>query len=164
MMTDCLVRTLNTNKIGHLSSIPGSASSSLQCNVSPPPRLALTLELATSSPGTTSAGSDSTSSPISPTASPIPTSNLDQELGVAIIRRALTNPIRTILSNAGEESSVIVGTRLSSYSFPDKFNWWYDAAKGEYADMVQSGIVDSTKSGEDGVGGCGGCGEFVDDE
>ncbi|KAJ2917939.1 hypothetical protein MD484_g2473, partial [Candolleomyces efflorescens] len=104
--------------------------------------LKASLELATTSPSTSAGAS---SSPVSPTATPIPTSNFDQELGVAIIRRALTGPIRTILSNAGEESSVIVGTLLSSYASADKFNWGYDAAKGEYADMVQSGIVDPLK-------------------
>jgi len=76
----------------------------------------------------------------------IPTTNFDQDLGVSIIRRALTHPTRTILNNAGEESSVIVGTLLSEpYSSPDKFSWGYDAAKGEYVDMIKAGIVDPLK-------------------
>jgi len=76
----------------------------------------------------------------------IPTANFDQDLGVSIIRRALTHPTRTILNNAGEESSVIVGTLLSEpYSTPEKFSWGYDAAKGEYVDMIKAGIVDPLK-------------------
>ena len=94
---------------------------------------------------TTSPGSGSASAPVSPDAKPIPTQNFDQELGVAIIRRALTNPARAILGNAGEESSVIVGTLLKQYGSEDKFGWGYDAAKGEYADMIKSGIVDPLK-------------------
>jgi len=76
----------------------------------------------------------------------ISTANFDQDLGVAIIRRALTYPTRTILNNAGEESSVIVGTLLSEpYSTPEKFSWGYDAARGEYVDMIKAGIVDPLK-------------------
>ncbi|KAJ7471740.1 chaperonin Cpn60/TCP-1 family [Mycena latifolia] len=103
--------------------------------------LKASLMLATSSPG----ASSSTSSPTSPDAAPIPTANFDQELGVAIVRRALTAPARAILSNAGEEASVIVGTLLGQYGAADKFGWGYDAAKGEYVDMVKAGIVDPLK-------------------
>ncbi|EDR08934.1 uncharacterized protein LACBIDRAFT_184661 [Laccaria bicolor S238N-H82] len=102
--------------------------------------LKASLQLATSSPA-----AGSTSSPVSPDAKPISTINFDQELGVAIIRRALTNPARTILTNAGEESSVIVGTLLKTYGGADKFAWGYDAAKGEYVDMIKAGIVDPLK-------------------
>ena len=101
--------------------------------------LKASLQLATNSPGS---GTSSSSSPVSPDAKPIPTINFDQELGVAIIRRALTGPSRAILSNPGEEASVIVGTLLKQYGTPDKFAWGYDAAKGEYVDMIKAGIVD----------------------
>ncbi|KAG5642943.1 chaperonin [Asterophora parasitica] len=104
--------------------------------------LKASLILATTSPGS---GAGSASSPTSPNAAPIPTANFDQELGVAIIRRALTNPARAILNNAGEESSVIVGTLLGQYGSDDKFGWGYDASKGEYVDMVKAGIVDPLK-------------------
>ena len=77
--------------------------------------------------------------------SAVSTANFDQELGVSIIRRALSNPARTIMSNAGEESSVIVGTLLEKYGAEDKFAWGYDASKGEYVDMIQAGIVDPLK-------------------
>ncbi|KAJ7621819.1 chaperonin Cpn60/TCP-1 family [Mycena rosella] len=103
--------------------------------------LKASLLLATSSPGAAS----STSSPVSPDAVPIVTANFDQELGVAIVRRALTAPARAILANAGEEASVIVGTLLGQYGGADKFGWGYDASKGEYVDMVKAGIVDPLK-------------------
>ena len=55
------------------------------------------------------------------------------------------HPSRAILNNAGEESSVIVGSLLRQYGSPDKFAWGYDAAKGEFADMIKAGIVDPLK-------------------
>ncbi|PCH39724.1 chaperonin GroL [Wolfiporia cocos MD-104 SS10] len=91
-----------------------------------------------SAPGSKSAST-------APDAKPIPTANFDQDLGVSIIKRALTYPSRTILKNAGEESSVIVGTLLANYGSPDKFSWGYDASKGEYVDMIKAGIVDPLK-------------------
>jgi chaperonin GroEL len=102
--------------------------------------LKASLMLTTTSPGTNKANPS-----ISSDIKPIPTANFDQELGVAIIRRALTNPARTILSNAGEEASVIVGTLTSQYGAEDKFAWGYDASKGEYVDMIKAGIVDPLK-------------------
>ncbi|KAF6746448.1 heat shock protein [Ephemerocybe angulata] len=104
--------------------------------------LKASLQLATTSPAT-SAGN--ASAPVAADAKPIPTANFDQELGVAIIRRAITNPARTIYKNAGEESSVIVGRILGEYGVEGKFNWGYDAGKGEYVDMVAAGIVDPLK-------------------
>ncbi|KAF6746623.1 heat shock protein [Ephemerocybe angulata] len=104
--------------------------------------LKASLQLVTTSPAT-SAGN--ASAPVASDASPIPTANFDQELGVAIIRRAITNPARTIYKNAGEESSVIVGRILGEYGVEGKFNWGYDAGRGEYVDMVERGIVDPLK-------------------
>ena len=60
----------------------------------------------------------------------VPTANFDQRLGVDLIRLAITKPIRTIVENAGEEGSVVVGRIIERYS--DKFEWGYDAATGEY--------------------------------
>lgn len=78
-------------------------------------------------------------------AEPIATANFDQELGVSIIRRALSQPARTILTNAGEEASVIVGTLVSQHGGPEDFSRGYDASKGRYVDMIQAGIVDPLK-------------------
>ncbi|KAH9843097.1 chaperonin Cpn60/TCP-1 family [Rhodofomes roseus] len=81
----------------------------------------------------------------SPDVKPIPTANFDQDLGVSIIKRALSHPARTILKNAGEESSVLVGTMIQQYGAEDKFAWGYDASKGEWVDMIKGGIVDPLK-------------------
>ena len=70
----------------------------------------------------------------------VPYANFDQSLGIAIIRAALSRPIRIIAENAGEEGSVVVGTILEKYG--DKFNFGFDAAKGEYVDMVAEGIIE----------------------
>ena len=80
-----------------------------------------------------------------PDVKPIQTANFDQSLGVSIIRRALTRPTHTIMNNAGEEGSVIVGALCERYGMPDKFAWGYDASKGEYVDMIKAGIVDPLK-------------------
>ncbi|GJJ13193.1 chaperonin [Clathrus columnatus] len=69
--------------------------------------------------------------------------NFDQQLGVTIIRNALTRPTRTIVENAGEEGSVVVGAILERYL--DQFEWGYDAGKGEYVNLIEKGIVDPLK-------------------
>lgn len=71
--------------------------------------------------------------------------NFDQKLGVSIIRNAIRRPARTIVENAGEEGSVVVGRLLSEYSAADKFNWGYDAATSQYRDMISAGILDPLK-------------------
>jgi len=64
----------------------------------------------------------------------------DEKIGADIVRRALEEPIRQIAENAGAESSVIV-ERVKS----EKQNSGFDAEKGTYVDMVDSGIIDPTK-------------------
>ncbi|KAK9364621.1 chaperonin Cpn60/TCP-1 family [Lipomyces kononenkoae] len=73
----------------------------------------------------------------------IPTTNFDQSLGVAIVKSAITRPARTIVENAGGEGSVVVGKLIDEYG--DDFNKGFDAAKGEFTDMVASGIIDPFK-------------------
>ena len=68
-------------------------------------------------------------------------SNDDQRRGVDIVRRALEAPIRQIAENAGVDGSVIVGRLLDQKDS----NHGYDAQKGDYCDMLKSGIVDPTK-------------------
>lgn len=75
----------------------------------------------------------------------VPTANFDQDLGVLIVRQALSAPSRTILTNAGEEANVIVGTLAREYVGKDQFNWGRDASKGEYVDTVKKDIVDPLK-------------------
>lgn len=69
--------------------------------------------------------------------------NFDQQLGVDIIRKAITRPARKIIENAGEEGSVIVGKIIDEYG--EDFNRGYDSSKGEFTDMIKSGIIDPLK-------------------
>lgn len=62
-------------------------------------------------------------------------STLDQRVGVEIVMRAVQMPTKTICKNAGDEGAVIVGKLLES----DDPNHGYDAAKGVYCNMVESG-------------------------
>jgi chaperonin GroEL len=65
----------------------------------------------------------------------------DEGTGVAIVRRALEEPIRTIVANAGLEGSVIVEKVKGMVPLTRGF----DAETNEYVDMVQAGIIDPTK-------------------
>jgi chaperonin GroEL len=67
--------------------------------------------------------------------------NADQKAGVEIVRRAIQAPARQIAQNAGDDGSVVVGKLLEK---PD-YNWGYNAATGEYQDLVKSGIIDPAK-------------------
>lgn len=67
--------------------------------------------------------------------------NFDQQLGVNIIRSAIQQPSRMIISNAGGESAVIVGKILEN---PD-FSFGYNAATGEYGNLLEKGILDPLK-------------------
>jgi chaperonin GroEL len=64
----------------------------------------------------------------------------DQQMGVNIVRRSLEEPIRQITENAGFEGSVVVEKVKA-----EKGNKGFDAASGNYVDMVESGIIDPTK-------------------
>lgn len=71
----------------------------------------------------------------------VETNNRDQEVGVDIVRRALEWPIRTIASNAGVDGAVIAGKVKESKGATDGYN----AATGEFVDMIKAGIIDPTK-------------------
>jgi chaperonin GroEL len=66
--------------------------------------------------------------------------NEDQNLGIAITRRALEAPLRAIVANAGEEPSVIVANVKAGEG-----SYGYNAATGEFGDMIAMGILDPTK-------------------
>jgi len=66
--------------------------------------------------------------------------NEDQNVGIAIAMRALQEPLRQIVANAGEEGSVILN-KVSE----GEGNYGYDAAAGEFTDMIEAGILDPTK-------------------
>jgi len=66
--------------------------------------------------------------------------NTDQDLGIAITRRALEAPLRAIVSNAGDEPSVVLNKVKEGSG-----NFGYNAANGEFGDMIAFGILDPTK-------------------
>ncbi len=66
--------------------------------------------------------------------------NADQDHGIAIARRAMEEPLRQIVSNAGDEPSVVVNQVAG-----ESGNYGYNAATGEYGDMIEMGILDPTK-------------------
>jgi chaperonin GroEL len=65
----------------------------------------------------------------------------DEKVGAMIVKRALEEPIRQIVENAGLEGSVIV-EKVKSETAPNR---GYDADSMEYVDLVQAGIIDPTK-------------------
>lgn len=65
----------------------------------------------------------------------------DQQIGVEIVRRALEEPIRQIVNNAGIEGSVVV----EKVKHSKEINHGFDADKEEYVDMIKAGIIDPTK-------------------
>ncbi len=67
--------------------------------------------------------------------------NEDQTQGIAIVRRAIQYPIRVIVQNAGQESSIIVGKLMEQKSN----SYGYDAQGEKFVDFVEAGIVDPTK-------------------
>jgi len=66
--------------------------------------------------------------------------NEDQNHGIHIAKRAMEAPLREIVANAGEEPSVVLNKVAGS-----KGNHGYNAANGEYGDMIEFGILDPTK-------------------
>ena len=68
-------------------------------------------------------------------------SNGDQDVGIKIVRHALTAPCRQIAENAGADGSVVVGKIMES----ENIAFGFDAQTGVYCDMITSGIVDPTK-------------------
>ena len=67
--------------------------------------------------------------------------NADQQAGITLVKRALQEPIRQIVNNAGDEGSVVVGKILEN-SNP---NFGYNAQTGEYGDLITMGVVDPVK-------------------
>jgi len=67
------------------------------------------------------------------------------KVGVEIVKKALEEPMRQIVANAGEEGSVVVQKVKAMHKEEKKVGWGYDAQRGEYADMVARGIIDPAK-------------------
>jgi len=66
--------------------------------------------------------------------------NEDQTVGINILRRAVEEPLRQIVRNAGGDASVVLNAVVAG-----KGNYGYNAATGEYGDMIEEGILDPTK-------------------
>ncbi len=66
--------------------------------------------------------------------------NSDQDVGIKILTRALEEPLRQIVTNAGDEASVVLNKVAEG-----KGNFGYNAQTGEFGDMIQMGILDPTK-------------------
>ena len=66
--------------------------------------------------------------------------NHDQDCGIKIVLRAMEQPLREIVANAGDEPSVVVNEVVKG-----KGNYGYNAANGTYGDMVEMGVLDPTK-------------------
>jgi chaperonin GroEL len=65
----------------------------------------------------------------------------DEKIGATIIRRALEEPLRLIVSNAGEEGAVVIGKIRDSKDA----NYGYNAGTDVYEDLVKAGVIDPTK-------------------
>ncbi|MDN7181184.1 chaperonin GroEL [Caballeronia sp. SEWSISQ10-4 2] len=66
--------------------------------------------------------------------------NADQDAGIKIVLRAMEEPLRQIVTNGGEEASVVVAAVAAGTG-----NFGYNAQTGEYGDLVEAGVVDPTK-------------------
>src|SRR5271156_4644512 len=65
----------------------------------------------------------------------------DEQIGVNIVKRAITEPLRQIAENAGEEGAIVLGKVNDSKDN----NYGYNALTGEYEDLVKAGVLDPTK-------------------
>ena len=66
--------------------------------------------------------------------------NADQDAGIKLVLRAIEEPLRTIVANAGDEPSVVVNNVANGTG-----NYGFNAATGEYGDLVEQGVLDPTK-------------------
>src|SRR5499425_2698712 len=67
--------------------------------------------------------------------------NEDEQTGIAIVRRALEEPLRQIVGNAGEEGAIVVGKIRESKDA----NFGYNAQTDKFEDLVKAGVIDPTK-------------------
>ncbi len=65
----------------------------------------------------------------------------DEKIGAQIIRRAIEEPLRLIVGNAGEEGAVVIGKVLDSKDA----HYGYNAATNQFEDLVKAGVIDPTK-------------------
>src|SRR5207245_11558749 len=65
----------------------------------------------------------------------------DEQIGVDIVKRAMEEPLRQIVTNAGEEGAIVLGKVRES----DNPNFGYNAQNGQFEDLVKAGVIDPTK-------------------
>jgi chaperonin GroEL len=65
----------------------------------------------------------------------------DEQIGINIVKRAMQEPLRQIVENAGEEGAVVLGKVLDS----KETNFGFNAFSGQYEDLVKAGVLDPTK-------------------
>ncbi len=65
----------------------------------------------------------------------------DEQIGVNIVKRAAEEPVRQIVGNAGYEGAIVI-EKIRANSDP---NFGFNAATGQYEDLVKSGVIDPTK-------------------
>jgi chaperonin GroEL len=74
------------------------------------------------------------------------TLNFDEQTGVNIIKRAVEEPIRQIISNCGLEPSVIVNKVKEHHALQiNESSFGYNARTDEYCDLIQAGVIDPVK-------------------
>src|SRR5690349_14045693 len=71
----------------------------------------------------------------------VKTANEDQKVGVNIVRRAVQAPARQIAENSGEDGAVVVGKIVDK----DDYAFGFNAATGEYGNLVKQGVIDPAK-------------------
>jgi len=69
----------------------------------------------------------------------------DEALGIQIVRRALEEPLRQIMANAGLDGGVMVQAIRRTQKEKGSNNWGYNVVTNEYADMLQAGVIDPAK-------------------
>ena len=69
----------------------------------------------------------------------------DEQIGVAIVRKALEVPMRRIVENAGKEGSVVMENVRTMQKKQKNMHMGYDVIQGEYIDMVKGGVIDPAK-------------------
>jgi chaperonin GroEL len=65
----------------------------------------------------------------------------DEQIGVNVVKRAMQEPLRQIVQNAGQEGAIVLGKVLDAKDS----NFGYNALTGEYEDLVKAGVLDPTK-------------------
>jgi len=65
----------------------------------------------------------------------------DEQIGVNVVKRAMQEPLRQIVQNAGQEGAIVLGKVLDAKDS----NYGYNALTGEYEDLVKAGVLDPTK-------------------